>query len=259
MDFKNQQEALQDLQKYAENNRQAILISGPEGCGKSYLAKQYGKLLGISDFQIVETKIANVRETMDSCYQITNPVVLCIENLDLGVSGVSYTLLKFIEEPKQNIYIVITCRNIRQIPDTIVSRCVTINVPPIIASDLTEYANAKFSEELKLVKLDPILWQCIKSVTDMRTLSKLTPEQISYFKEICGFICDNMSVTNIIWKLQYFPDKTPTPINIVVRYLMYSNSAWQRSCIDCLNTIAFGRLGVHAAMAKLVFELKYSG
>ena len=258
MDFKNQQEALQDLSKYAEKHRQAILISGPEGCGKSYLAKQYGKLLGVTDFQIVETKIANVRETMDSCYQITNPVVLCIENLDLGVVGVSYTLLKFIEEPKQNIYIVITCRNIRQIPDTIVSRCVTINVPPIISSDLTAYADAKFSEELKLVKLDPILWQCMKSITDMRTLSKLTPEQIAYFKEICGFICDNTSVSNIVWKLQYFPDKTPTPINIIVRYLMYSNAKWQRKCIDCLNTLAIGRLGTHAVLAKLVLELLYS-
>lgn len=259
MDFKNQQEALQDLQKYAEAKRQAILISGPEGCGKSYLAMQFGKLLGVADFQIVETKIANVRETMEACYQIINPVVLCIENLDLAVAGVSYTLLKFIEEPKPNIFIVITCRNIRQIPDTIVSRCVTINVPPIISSDLSEYAEAKFSTELKLVRTDPILWQCIKSVTDMKLLSKLTPEQVAYFKEICGFICNTMSVTNIVWKLQYFPDKTPTPINVIVRYLMYSNSKWQRSCVDCLNSLALGRLGVHASLAKLVFELKYSG
>ena len=52
MDFKNQQEALQDLSKYAEKHRQAILISGPEGCGKSYLAKQYGKLLGVDNIDL---------------------------------------------------------------------------------------------------------------------------------------------------------------------------------------------------------------
>lgn len=258
MDFLNQKEALQSLQEYASKNRQSILISGPDGCGKSYLAKQYAKMLNISDFQIVTARMDTIREALTACYTLTNNVVVCIENLDLAVSGVSYALLKFIEEPKSNVYIVVTCRNIRQIPDTIVSRCVTIDVPPIISSDLTEYAKTKYPNEYKSIENNTKLWQCVSSIPDMKLLFELSSEQIAYFQEISGLINASTSVSNIVWKLQNFPDKKPTPVQIVIRYLMYSNQRWQKYCIECLNTLSIGRLGVHAVVSKLVMQLKYT-
>lgn len=253
----NQHEAIQDLIRYAESNRQAILISGPNGCGKTYLAKHYSKILNIPDYQRIEPKIDNIRDTIQSCYDLANPVVVCIENLDMGVVGASYAILKFLEEPKSNIYIVITCRNVRQIPDTIVSRCVTIDVPPMVPSDLRAYADMKYRTELELVTHDEKLWRCVKSIPDMVTLSALTPEQLSYITTTVGFINLSTSVSNIVWKLQNFQDNTSTPIEIVVRYLMYSNSNWAHSCLDCLNALAQGRLGSHAVLSRLVLELKY--
>ena len=257
MEFINQKEALQDLNRYADSHRQAILINGTEGCGKTYLAKQYSRILNIDDYQLVYPKIDNIRDTIQSCYDIANPVVVCIENMDLGVVGVSYAILKFLEEPKSNIYIVITCRNIRQVPDTIISRCVTIDVPPMVASDLQAYADIKYPSELKLVRQDEKLWRCVKSIPDMVKLSTLTPEQISYITSTVGLINLSTSVSNIVWKLQKFPDNTPTPIEVIVRYLMYSNSSWVHSCLDCLNALALGRLGSHAVLSRLVLELKY--
>ena len=259
MNFKNQTEATQILQSYADKQRHAVLISGPDGCGKSYLAKYYSQLLNISDFYLVVSKMDSVRETLDACSVLQNNVVLCIENLDMAVNAVSYAILKFLEEPRSNVYIVVTCRNIKQIPDTIVSRCVTVNVPPMVSSDLTEYAKMKYPTELKLAMNDDILWKCVRSISDMKLLADLTPENIAYIHELCGSINPSTSVSGIVWKLQNFPDKKPTPMVIIIRYLMYSNAKWQKYCIECLNTLSFGRLGVHAAVSKLVFELKYSG
>ena len=94
---------------------------GPEGCGKSYLARQFAIKLGVDDFALVEPTVAGIREISDLCSEITTPIVICIENLDTGVVAASYTLLKFLEEPRKNVHVVVTARNIKHLPDTIPS------------------------------------------------------------------------------------------------------------------------------------------
>ena len=259
MDFVNQQEAIVTLNSFAEAKRQAVLISGPEGCGKTYLAKHYSKLLHISDFHYIEAKVASIREAADMCSVMDTPIVLCIENLDTGVDGAAYALLKFLEEPKQNVYIIVTCRNIRQVPDTILSRCTTLTVPPMLSADIKQYVithDATLSAKLNAV---PELWPCLRSIADATTLSKVSAENIGYFRAILSKMSAKDSVSSIIWKLQRFPDNTYTPIHIVIRYLMNTNALWRKPCIDCLDRLSFGRLGTHAVIARLVFDLKYGG
>lgn len=257
MDFKNQQEAMHYLRMYADSRRQAILITGPVGAGKTYLAKQYSNMLGISDFQIIDARVGMVREAIDNCYALSNDLVLCIENLDLGVDGVSYALLKFLEEPKLNTFLVITCRNVRQIPDTIVSRCVTLNVPNMTSDDLHLYAKQTYPDVMPTLNADNILWKCIKAPADIGAIAQLSAEQVQYFSSICGVVNAKNSVATIVWRFQKFPDNTATPIRIVIRYLMFANCTWVQPCINCLNALATGRLGTHAALSKLAFELKY--
>ena len=93
----SQKEPLAELKQLAASNRQSILIEGPSGCGKTYLCKQYANMLGIDDFSVVAPKVADIREALDSCLSLQNRVLLAIENLDLGVAGASYTLLKSLE------------------------------------------------------------------------------------------------------------------------------------------------------------------
>ena len=95
---KNQKSALEELTQFAENNVHTIIIEGPEGCGKTYLAKQYAKMLDVSDFISIEPKVSDIRQAVDSSIETKSPMVLCVENLDLGVASAAYTLLKFLEE-----------------------------------------------------------------------------------------------------------------------------------------------------------------
>ena len=107
MEYRCQMNALEELKELAKSDRHSILIEGFEGCGKSYLAHEYRRMLGIHDFCIVKSDMDSIRETIDSTTTTNSKIVLCIENLDCGVVNVSYALLKFLEEPQNNVYIVV--------------------------------------------------------------------------------------------------------------------------------------------------------
>ena len=258
MNFINQHCCLSELEMFASHRRQNILIAGSVGCGKSYLAKQYANMLGIVDFQIVDAKVNTIREVIDTCYQVGNPVVLCIENLDIGTVAASYTILKFLEEPAPNVYLVITCRNIDNIPDTIVSRCAIINVPHVVSSDLVHYALSKDAEQYKLLS-NTNVWACATSFTDVDTLLMLNSAQLSYISNIYNVLNSGDCVSSIVWNLQKFPDGTPTPTELVFRYILRSApspSAWN-SAHACLQSMQSGNISTHATLSKFVFMYKY--
>lgn len=256
MELTNQTEAMQKLQNFADQRKQAILLCGASGVGKTYLAKEYSKLLDIPDFNVIEAKVDAVKSAIDSATILENKIVLCIENLDLGVPAVSYAMLKFLEEPKSNVFLVITCRNINQIPDTIISRVMMLSIPNLTESDIELYAKTKDSPMIQQLQSDKTLWKCVKNFNDLDTLLNLSDKHIGYFKEIIGSISPNNSVSNIVWKIQKFPDSTAVPIEIAIRYLMYSNPIWQTLCLQALNDLALNRLSAHAVLSKLVFGLK---
>ena len=258
MDLINQRLAIADLHKLAEQKKQAIILCGDHGVGKTYLAKEYSKMLNIPDFIVVEPKVNEVKSAIDSAIILENSIVLCIENLDLGVPAVSYALLKFLEEPKSNVFLVITCRNSVQIPDTIISRGILLNIPAMASSDIDSYAKTKDSPQIQMIREDKTLWRCIRNFNELDTLADLPDKNISYFKDLTGSISAKNSVSGIVWKLQKFPDNTPIPTEIMLRYLMYSNSSWQLCCLSALNDLSLNRLSAHAIISKLVFELKYA-
>ena len=142
MNFINQQEAIKTLEILANNRHHGVVISGTKGSGKSYLAKKYAEMLKIEDFYPVNPSMADVKAVITLCTEATNDIVLCIENLDSGVLQVSYPLLKFIEDCPKHIYVVVTCFNIRQIPDTILSRCALVSINNPVAEDIERYAKS---------------------------------------------------------------------------------------------------------------------
>ncbi|MCM1226163.1 MAG: AAA family ATPase [Clostridium sp.] len=260
MNLINQQKVIPELAKLAESRRHNVLISGTEGCGKTYLARLYAKQLGIEDFIIAESKVSSVKEAIDTCMNLHTPIVLCIENLDLGVNAVSYAILKFLEEPSENVYIVVTCRNVKGIPDTILSRCVSLTLSPMAKTDILLYAKEQNAVQFAQVYKDRVLWECVKSIGDADKVLGLTALQISYFKNLQSLLNGKSTVSDIIWKLQKFPDGTAAPIEITIRYLMYSikSSVVFTACHKCLTALSNGKIGTHAILARFVFELKYT-
>lgn len=258
MNFICQQEAIKQLKDMASHNKHSILIEGPPGCGKTHLANMYANLLNVPDFQVVEPTVQALKDTVDSCCKIDTPVVICIENLDKGVLAASYAVLKFLEEPRSNVYIVVTCSNINKVPDTIVSRSVCIVTAPPIDSDIIQFASSlNFERYNELSKSR--LWRCITTFKNVETILSLTPSQLDYFNSLGDMLQFRDSVSNMSWKLGHYPDNTETPIELVIRYMieLSNDSHVIKSGIDCIRDLTSNRIAPHAVIAKFLFDCKY--
>lgn len=258
MRFMCQDTPLSELRVLAESDRHSVLIEGPEGSGKSYLARQYASMLGVSDFLEVAPKVEAIKDTIDSCLQINNKVVICVENLDCGVVSASYTLLKFLEEPLPNVYIVITCRNVKHVPDTIISRSAVVNTCPPVDIDISSYSLSKNPARFKELQ-NTLIWRCVRTFKDAETVLNMTSSQLSYFQNLVEISKFNDSVSNLIWNIGHYPDNTDTPVELVIRYLMelVNTSHIRKAGISCIRDLGQARIASHAVLAKFVFEAKY--
>lgn len=258
--FKCQESASEELQRLIQSDRHSILIEGPEGCGKTYLAKKFAEDMNVQDFIVVEPTVAKIREAIEECSQIHNNIVICIENLDTGVIGASYTLLKFLEEPKSHVYILVTCRNVSKIPDTIISRSVCVTIGPPIDADVESYAKRKDSSKYQALK-DTHLWSAVRTLKDVDLVLNLSIEQQVYIESLKDVYHSTDSIANWAWKLGHYDDNSETPIEYIIRYLLqFNDSAYlRRKGIDCIRDISSGRIASHAAVIRFLFEVKYGG
>ena len=258
MEFKYQSQPIQELAVLAESKRHSILIEGPSGCGKTYLARLFGNKLGVDDFVLVDPSVTSIRAAITESYNLNTPAVVCIENLDKGVPAASYTLLKFLEEPNSNIYIVITCRNITRVPDTIVSRSACVSVGPPIDVDIAQYAQTTDPGKYAVLK-DTQLFSCVRSFSDVNLVYSMSIDAQSYFESLRSLMPFRDSVSNIVWKLGHYADNSETPVDFVIRYLMSLTPSIpiRRAGIECVNELSIGRMAAHAVLTKFVFDCKY--
>lgn len=255
----SQQESLAELEKLCASDRHSILLEGVTGCGKTYLAQQYANMLGIPDFQQIEPTVSSIRDAIDTCLMLDNRVVLCIENLDKGVPAASYTLLKFLEEPTDNAYIVVTCRNVSRIPDTIVSRSAAISISPPVRKDIDQFASTKHSSRYPAV-CSRNIWKCVKTFGEVDTVMRLTDSQLDYLESLSALLSGTEPVSTMMWKLGHFPDNSETPVELGIRYLMELNRDphFQHCGISCIRDMAQANIAPHIALAKFCFDIRYS-
>lgn len=258
MIFDCQIEPLAELDNLHKVKRQSILIEGAAGCGKSYFAYQYANMLNISDIVVVQPKVADIREALDSSVQLQTDVVLVVENLDLGVAAASYTLLKSLEEPLPHVYIIITARNIKYIPNTIVSRSavVTVNIP--LPRDLNEYA--KHKDEIKYQQIkDRLVWRCARSFTDADKILSMSLDQLDYYESLSDICKFSDNVSNIVWAISHYANNDPCDIELSIRSIMeLMHTTFITQCgIECLRDLSANRIAQHAILSKFVFNAKY--
>lgn len=253
-----QQSALAELKQLADANRHSVLLCGPTGCGKLYTAKKYADMLGISDFAVVTPKVNEIRETIAACFSLSSPVVLCIRDLDTGVAGAAYTLLKFLEEPADNIYIVVTAQSTQSVPDTIVSRSAVVNIAAPSPGDIEKYASAvNFQKFYKLY--ETVLWKCVKSFKEVEYVLNMTPEQFAHFESIPGKMQFRDSVYNTYWGLVKYPDNTSVPPDLVIKYIMQvcPTVTIRTAGIDAIRDLATRRLSESAVFCKFLLTAKF--
>lgn len=258
MIFQCQEQAIKNLNQVCNADRHSIIISGCRGCGKTQLVKEWAKMLNISDVAIVNPSVNELRTVIDTLLDNHAPTVMCIENLDEGVTQAAYPLLKFLEECPEYLYVAVTCNNIRNIPDTIISRCIVIDVAMPTPSDLEQFATSINFENFHYVE-DKKIWKCAKSFSDVKIILDMDSNKLAYFESLSSILSFKENVSGIAWKLQHYPDNSEAPITIVIRYLMQLLKPNQiRPCIECLDDIQSSHISTNAIVSKLIFELKYT-
>lgn len=258
MDLQSQAFVLTKLSQLAEADKHSILIEGPVGCGKSFFAKKYADMLDVTDFVNVLPTVNNIRESLNYGYVTTDKVVFCIENLDSGVLAASYALLKFLEEPTMNVYIVVTCRNRYKIPDTILSRSVIVSAPSVAKSDIDEFAQIRYPMIYNNIK-DTDLWDAVKTLNDVSYVCSLSDDKRSYIMNLKDSINFNDSILSLSWKLSHFPDNSEVDIEFLVNFVVVTSRSdrVKRYGIKCLEELSNTSVAKYATFSKFLFECKY--
>lgn len=257
LEFDCQAAVKKELQQLKNYDRHSIMIEGSQGSGKTTLAKYFAECLDCNDFQIVAPKVQDLREAIEECYQISTPVVICIENLDQGVKSASYTLLKFLEEPLPHVYIIVTCTSAQRVPDTIVSRSTVLTIGTITREDIQKYAGDKnFELYFQLEKKS--IWNIVRSFKDVDELFEIGSAKALYLESLPSLLASNDAVSNQMWKFQKFEDNEPIPLGILIRYIMYTNPKYWAVCYRCLQELAAGQIAQHAVLARFLLDCKYT-
>ena len=252
-----QKSALEVLDIQAKGDKHSVLIEGPSGSGKTYLAKQYAKFLNISDFVIVPSTVNDIRNAIDSSYELDSKVVFCIENLDSGVVGASYALLKFLEEPRWNVYIVVTCSSIYNVPDTIISRSSVVETSLPTLEDLRTFASSY--NKSSMITSRPVLWSAVRNLSDVDYFMSLSSTYCDHLENLVSFISSKKSVSEIVWSISHYPDNTEIPSKFAIQSIISSvkNPTIKKHAMACIEEIINSRVSSHAILSKFVMESKY--
>lgn len=257
IDFESQSNAKAELKNYAKRRQQSVIISGDEGCGKTHLARLYAAYLGIYDFTVIKPTVDELTSTMEALFGSQNDVCLCIENLDTGVIGASYTILKFLEEPPKNVFIVITARNINRVPDTILSRCAAVVLPNPTPNDILRYCSRTDIDAYNRVK-NHLIYKCIKTLSDANLILSMDANKLRYFEGLFEIMQCTDTVSTMSYRLSHYPDKSKSDVHIVLRYIMQviKDSTILKYAISCSDDIRLGRVADWCAVAVFAMRVK---
>ena len=264
MEFNFQQSAKDTLQVLADQRRHSILISGPSGSGKSYLANYFKECLGVEDITYINPSVDDIKGISTFSYSSSSNLVVCIEDLDKGVAGASYAMLKFLEEPQDNIYIVVTCLSLSRLPDTILSRSIHIALSSPTIDDINLYAQSKDLQKFESLSAMPI-WVAVSSFADVDTLFNLPPKNLEYFYAPEKFIeTKGQPVSTSIWAFQHYPDDSEISADLLklkIRYILKTckSKYLMEQSIQALDALDVRRISVHAILGKYLLECKYGG
>lgn len=102
----------------------SLMLVGPKGSGKFTLCKYISEHLGLESHSITNNLTL---EKIDSINASVTPAIYTIDGTEIDTRAEN-VILKFVEEPLKNAFIIITCENKSQLLPTVVNRCQVWNL-----------------------------------------------------------------------------------------------------------------------------------
>lgn len=195
--------------KTRDNFPRSLLIIGEKGCGKSEAIQFISNKLKLVELDITEQISLDYIMGM---YEKPEPYLYIIDGTKITIKEQNM-ILKIVEEPLKNAFIVIKCEVSNQILNTIYNRCQKLIFNPFSKEELREFCD------------DPFILELAK-----------TPGQITGFKnspikdiiELCEKIIDKIgsaNISNVLTigdKLAFKQEKDKFDVDIFSSILIYS-------------------------------------
>lgn len=186
----------------------SVILLGPKGCGKHLISNYIAEKL---DYTLVDITDKLSFEFINSLYLKPEPYIYTIEIKNISIREQNM-ILKFLEEPLKNSYIILLAETKNQMLDTIVNRCQLWTFKPYSVELLKELTcndtilriarTPGLLLELETVDIDEIVTLCNKIIESI----------------------DKASVPNILTisdKLAFKQEKDKIDIDVFAEVLLY--------------------------------------
>ena len=257
--YTNEVELNQFITDNIHKGHHVFIVGGNSGVGKTHSINCLAKSLGMFLISI-DSNVSEVREVLQSGLEnMSMRYMVCVENVDTGVSGVQLSLLKSIEEYSENIYWVITCRNLKYVQETILSRGITFNMSDPSVSDITEFAKSRANGAFDSVKGSP-MWKAVRSFADVNMVTYLFDQdrdKFDYFNNLVN-IDYRESVSNLSYKIQHYPDKSKIPLDFLFKFIIANTSDSTIKYVAIQHLRELERLNSYVVVNHFLFTVKYA-
>lgn len=157
-----------------------IIISGDIGSGRLTLAKVIIRMINAKGI-IIGNSIAEVRETIENAYTITESTCYIFRNADDMKNEAKNALLKVVEEPPNKAYFIMTVQNIDNMLGTIKSRGTVIKMEPYTREELLSATNDEV-----LLNYCSNIGQTMEDAENIKNAEYLVNEVFQAFRDKSG-------------------------------------------------------------------------
>ena len=124
----------------------SLLLIGEKGSGKHLISKYISEKFNL---QLIDITNDLTQESIENIYQRVEPYLYIISAPDITVKDQN-TILKFIEEPLKNSFVIILCENKNQLLPTVINRCYNLTLAPYNIETLSRFNENNIDDKLIL-------------------------------------------------------------------------------------------------------------
>src|SRR5699024_3940097 len=121
-----------------------LIIEGDKGQGKRTITKYIAEYMDIDVYEPDNLKVDDIRKIVDDSQSLSRDRLYALYDADEMTTQAQNAILKFLEEPQENAYIIITVQEQNYLLDTIISRATMIRLEQYTHEQLKQaYDNEK--------------------------------------------------------------------------------------------------------------------
>lgn len=208
-----------------DNFPRSLILEGKKGSGKHSIINIIAEHLNL---QIIDATDKLSFEFITDCYTRSKPYIYIIDTSKISIKDQN-TILKFLEEPLANAFIILLCTDIFQLLPTIINRCIRWTLNPYSPELLREICSGK--------DVDDLVFDLADTPGEVEALSTLD------LKEVLAFIdkmFDKMNIAafpnalTLANKIAFDNESDKIPFNVFVKLIQTTleNRSKQKQICD---------------------------